>query len=387
MRNKLHQANKHSDTSSSKNLDTLLEEYMSKLEQKVVTQTQQLKTITDNASSCLFMLDKKGVPTFMNPSAEHTTGYTLDEINGQEIHSVLHYTHPDGVQYHPENCPVLVALKGMQRVKDQEDNFIRKDGSVFPISFSLAPLEQEGQSVGAVLEFQDITKRKELERQKDDFMAIVSHELKTPVTSLKAFAQVLQNRFAKAGDEKSAIHLGKMDAQINKLTALIADLLDVSKIEGRRLQFHDDNFYFDELVKEVIEEVQRTTTKHKIILSSNARKMIRSDRERIGQVITNYLTNAIKYSPQSDKIIVKTVVDQKNITLCVQDFGVGIPKEKQPYVFNRFYRETGQEEITFPGLGLGLFIAKEIIIRQGGEVWVKSTKGKGSAFYFTLSIH
>ena len=110
----------------------------------------------------------------------------------------------------------------------------------------------------------DVDEQKRLEKQKDDFIAIVSHELKTPVTSIKAFTQVLQNRFARAGDEKSALLLGKMDAQINKLTSLIGDLLDVTKIEGGQLQFNEDFFSFDELVNEVVEQIQRTTKMHTI---------------------------------------------------------------------------------------------------------------------------
>jgi PAS domain S-box-containing protein len=228
--------------------------------------------------------------------------------------------------------------------------------------------------------------RKELERQKDDFVGIVSHELKTPVTSVKAYGQVLQQRFKKAHDEKSALLLGKMDAQLDKLTTLIGDLLDITKIESGRLQFHEGFFDFNELIKEVVGNIQLTTDRHKIVLELDTTHRLYGDRERIGQVIINLLTNAIKYSPHSDKIIVKTVKEKKNVNVCVQDFGIGIPKEQQKRVFERFFRAGEQGKETYPGLGLGLFIAAEIIKRQNGEMWVESEEGKGSRFWFKLPL-
>ena len=146
-------------------------------------------------------------------------------------------------------------------------------------------------------------------------MGIVSHELKTPVTSIKAFTQVLQHRFAQAGDEKSTALLGKMNAQINKLTGLIGDLLDVTKIEGNQLQFNEDYFSFDELVSEIVEEIQRTTQKHTIETVGKTKQTVFGDRDRIGQVISNMLTNAIKYSPHAEKIIVRTTAEGENVTL------------------------------------------------------------------------
>jgi PAS domain S-box-containing protein len=219
---------------------------------------------------------------------------------------------------------------------------------------------------------------------RDEFMGIVSHELKTPVTSVKAFTQVLQRRFARAGDEQSTELLGKMDVQINRLTSLIGDLLDVTKIQGGRLQFNEDLFYFDHLVSEMVEEIQRTAISHSIEVIGETKSSIYGDKDRIGQVLTNILTNAIKYSPDSDRIIVRMGVDGKSLILSVQDFGIGIPKERQQQIFERFYRVDGNG--TVPGIGLGLYISSEIIRRQGGKIWVESDQGSGSIFSFSLPI-
>ena len=238
--------------------------------------------------------------------------------------------------------------------------------------------------VGAVL--LEITSMKKLEQQKDEFLAVASHELKTPVTSIKAYAQVLQKLFKNKGDMQSFELLGKMNGQINKLIALIADLLDVSKMQAGKLQLRLNDFDFHELVNEVVDEVQQTTRLHTMHIELTKSKMVYGDRDRIGQVITNLLTNAVKYSPDANSINVKAHVDKDTITLYVQDFGLGIPQEKQAKVFERFYRvEEGMETI-YPGLGLGLYISSEIIRRHGGTISVESMEGKGSTFFFTLPI-
>ncbi len=224
----------------------------------------------------------------------------------------------------------------------------------------------------------------EQDRHKDEFMSIATHELKTPVTSLKIFAQVLENRFAKAGDETSALHLAKMDAQLNKLTALIEDLLDATKINSGKLQFHEEFFDVNELVSEIVEEMQRTTEKHTLIKKLRISKIIYGDRTRVGQVLTNLISNAIKYSPKSDKIIIMTKIEKGSVTISVQDFGIGIAKEDQPKIFKRFQRVGNQN--TFGGLGLGLFIAATIMQRHGGKIWVESEEGKGSTFSFSLPL-
>jgi PAS domain S-box-containing protein len=364
-----------------KELDLFLEEYTSKLEERFVAQTHQLKAITDNVASGLFMVDGEGSPTFMNPAARTLTGYHLDEIRGKLLYRLIHKSHDS-----KESCSVVTALREMKKMKDEEDVFRRKDGQTFPVSFSLAPLWHNNQAIGAVLEFQDITKRKELERQKEDFIGIASHELKTPVTSIRVFAEILRRKFVRASDMKSAELMGKMDIQLNKLTVLISDLLDVTKIEGGKLQFHQAFFDFNKLVEEVVDEMQRTTETHKIVKKLVPVKRTYGDRDRIGQVIVNFISNAIKYSPGSKKILVATNIRNNHLILSVKDYGMGIPEKEQDKVFERFFRVTGEKRNTYPGLGLGLYISSQIIQRHSGRIWVRSKVGKGSIFSFALPL-
>ncbi|NOW97156.1 PAS domain S-box protein [Mucilaginibacter sp. SG564] len=232
----------------------------------------------------------------------------------------------------------------------------------------------------------DIQFQKELQAQKDNFLGVASHELKTPVTSIKAYAQVLERIFQNNGDAKSAELVGKMDRQINRLNSLISDLLDVTKINSGRMQFNESVFSFSELVAEMVEDIQRTAVNHIIKRELNFDGEITGDRDRLGQVITNLLTNAIKYSPDSGRIMVYTHRENNEIQLFVQDFGIGISPEKQDKVFEQFYRVSGTREHTFPGLGLGLYISAEIVHRMGGRIWVNSTEGKGSTFCVALPV-
>lgn len=230
----------------------------------------------------------------------------------------------------------------------------------------------------------EMGERKKADKLKDEFIGIASHELKTPITSLKAHVQVLRHQLMQKEDIRSAEQAAKMDAQLDRLTSLIRDLLDVTKIEGGKLQLHQSYFDFNELVTEVVEETQRITKSHEIIKRLDRTCTVYADRERIGQVITNLINNAIKYSPKADNIIVKTVTTKSNVTLCVQDFGIGISKRKQPKVFERFYQVDENTKESGAGLGLGLYISSEIITRQGGKIWVESVPGEGSTFCFTL---
>ena len=219
---------------------------------------------------------------------------------------------------------------------------------------------------------------------RDDFISIASHELRTPVTSLKLYVQVLQKQLAGPGDENVVYSLTKMDAQLNKLTLLIKDLLNVSRIELGRLDYQEDLFDLNEVVKETVEQIQPTTRKHGIRIEGQINQPTWGDKDRIGQVLTNLLTNAIKYSPQADTIIVQVTSTRDAAMVSVQDFGIGIEQEHIHAIFERFYRVTDPDEKTYPGLGIGLYISYEIIKRHGGTLSVESKKGHGSVFSFTL---
>lgn len=206
------------------------------------------------------------------------------------------------------------------------------------------------------------------------------------MTSIKAYSQILQDVFAKAHDKESVEFLHKMEAQVNRLNVLIVDLMDFTHIEGGKLKFREENYNMNELITEVAEEMQRAYKTHKIILKFGAEAELYGDRYRVGQVITNLLSNAVKYSPGANKVIVSSKKDKGAVTVCIHDFGIGINEKLVDKVFDKFFRVTEPLLNTFPGLGLGLYIAAEIVKRQGGAMSVESTEGKGSIFCFSLPL-
>ncbi len=222
---------------------------------------------------------------------------------------------------------------------------------------------------------------------RDEFISVASHELKTPVTSVKMFTQVLKKHSEQIGDKKAVVHLTKMDKQLNKLTELIYDLLNISKIQAGRMEFREEIFDFDKTVKEVTDVLQHSETKHTIVVQGITKKKIRGDEERIGQVINNLVSNAVKYSPKSNKVVIKLRSDKTTVYVSVQDFGIGMEKAHLNKIFERFYRVYDTTDKTFPGLGIGLYISSEIIKRHGGKLWVDSDIGKGSTFSFSIPVN
>lgn len=220
---------------------------------------------------------------------------------------------------------------------------------------------------------------------KDEFMSIASHELKTPLTSMKASLQVLE-RFMKKSAEGQQMHPFVINAnkQVNRLTGLVKDLLDVTRINSGKLQINKSSFLLNELIKDVIVETTHTS-EHKYEILDLPETSVNADAARIYQVIDNFLSNAAKYSPDAERILIWSQIENDYIKVCVKDFGSGIEKEKIPFLFDRFYR-VKEADHSVQGLGLGLYICKEIIDRHGGEIGAESESGKGSVFWFTLPL-
>lgn len=238
-----------------------------------------------------------------------------------------------------------------------------------------------------LLVIEDITEKKQIERQKDDFISIASHELKTPVTSMKMYAQILQKHPLLTNDKKATDMLSKMNLQMNRLTELVASFMNVYKLGSGKLRLHKKHFELPELIAEVVANFQYTVTSHTVEQSGELKARVFADSTRINQVLVNLISNAIKYSPDADKVKVNLSKTKELVTVSIQDFGMGIPKEEQSRIYERFFRAKGKKEGKIPGLGLGLFISTEIVKQHGGKLWVDSIEKHGSTFYFTLPIN
>ncbi|MGI5827639.1 MAG: PAS domain S-box protein [Patescibacteria group bacterium] len=307
-----------------------------------------------------------------------TLGYTREDLEKGRI-SWIKATAPEYLEVTKE-ATNKIKTKGYSEPYEKE--FIRKDGSRVPVLVGGAMTDEvKGEGISFLL---DITEQKEAEKRKDEFIGMASHELKNPITTIKAYAQFLQRYLAEYEDPEVIDYLKKMDKQVDRLTNLISELLDVTRINSGKLPLSKKEFLIAEVINEAIESVKATAKKHTIINQSKVKGTVVADKDRISQVLINLLSNAVKYSPHGKKIIVKSYKRNGSITVAVQDFGIGIPKSKQQKIFNRFYRISSRQTKELSNLGLGLYISREIVRLHEGKIWVKSTENKGSTFYFSL---
>ena len=236
-----------------------------------------------------------------------------------------------------------------------------------------------------------------LQQRNDSFMSMASHELKTPVTTIKTLVQILQVQYEKSKDKILVEYLSTIGQQIEQLTQLVTDLLDVSKIKADKFEVEAKTFDFDSLAAEIVKSCQLLSPQHAITLQGTTNAQISGDRNSISRVFINLITNAIKYSPGADKIIISLSHTKKDACVGIKDFGIGIAKAHQDKIFERFFQvgnDTGQ---SFAGLGIGLYISAAIVTQHRGRIWVESVESKvaqsggmgragGSTFFFELPI-
>jgi len=307
----------------------------------------------------------------------------LRAIAGETIHNDIYRSTVSNRYY--ENF--LVPLKD-DRDKVYAVLAIAHDNTELIISTEQIKLKnQELQKTIELLRGQELK-----DEQKNNFIQMASHELKTPITSMQGYVQLLLEAY-KDGIEKTLppvfvrASLLSIEKQIKRLTRLISELLDLSKIDAGQLKLNTELFSINELTIDIVQDILHTNPKHIINVFHDFECSVYADKDRIGQVLTNLLTNAIKYSPASEKIdiwIQKT--KNNNVAVSVKDFGMGIDKSEQEKIFDRFYRIKRDKTETYPGFGIGLFIAKDIVQKHNGNLKVESDVNKGSIFTFTLPI-
>ncbi len=336
--------------------------------------------IVDSSDDAIISKSAEGYITSWNKGAERLYGYTSDEIIGKPVSVLMPPEKKDDFPY------IMKQLREGKKVEHYETQRRTKTGKTLHVSLTVSAIrDSQGNIIGASKIARDITERIENEKRRDDFVSTASHELKTPITSQKIFGELLEQIIEKEGYTKLKPYIYKINQQTKKMTKLVEDLLELSRVQTARLKVEKKNFLYDNLLDDIIDDVQ-LTTKQKIILKKRTGKKVKGDRERLNQVLMNLLSNAIKYSPKADKIIITTEVNGSEIITGIQDFGIGIEKAYHQKVFERFFRVTDIDEKTYPGMGIGLFLSHEIVAHHNGKMWVESAKGKGSTFYFSLPI-
>ncbi|HEY0054721.1 MAG TPA: PAS domain-containing sensor histidine kinase [Pedobacter sp.] len=364
-------------------------------------QFEKINNFLKNAPDAVIVINEKQLVVEWNLKAETIFGYSKEEALHQPLSDLIiplpyREMHKQGMQH------FLKTGEGPVLNRTIEVSAINKNQQEFPISLNISNVKLDDNWFFIAF-MDDITDRRKeqaelLEQKKElddvkledqrtkEFLNIASHELKTPLTSIKAFTQLALRGLGKQPLEQTGDYLIKIDEASNKLKKLVMDLLDISKINEGKLQINKTSVKYGSFVREIIRNLQIIFPSHNIELECNDNDQVALDPLRVEQVITNLISNAVKYSPDSDIIEVSTKVNHHTLITSVRDFGIGIDGVNEPKVFDKFYQIEEISKTDNSGLGLGLFICSEIVKLHGGSIWLESTKGNGTTFYFTLPI-
>ncbi|EFH84936.1 ATP-binding protein [Ktedonobacter racemifer] len=306
------------------------------------------------------------------------TGYTREDLRAGR----LNWLQMAPLEYLARTQQAHQELATQHSLTPYEKEYLCQDGSRLPVLVCGVLLQDHPlQVINFVL---DNSARKELEQRKDDFISMASHELKTPLTAVKIQTQLVRKRLEKHAQHEAATALSRVEGPVKQLERLIAELLDVSKIQAGRLEYIRERVDLDELVRGVIDTLQHTSPSHTILVRGSVQTSLIGDRDWLRQVFTNLLSNAIKYAPDAKTVEVELSASDEVVTIQVTDHGLGIPREQRDKIFERFYRAADLRQSAIPGLGMGLYIVAEIVKGHGGTITVDSEVGKGSTFTVTF---
>lgn len=326
-----------------------------------------------------------GEVTFFNKHWLDFSGLSFEELRDFGYHQMMH---PDEIPAFQEGL-ALAAQNGVphiseMRFRDTTGNYIWHLNIASPI------LDEQGNITMWVGSTTDIQAIKQEEQRKSDFVSMLSHELKTPVTAIKGHVQLALRLLSREELtpflEKLNSSLSRIDVLLMQLTGLIGDMLDLSRIDAGRMDLKMDRFNIDDLVNEVVQDFRLSHQQHFFQLELGAGTAITADRDRISQVLINLLANAVKYSPKSNVVDIAVSAIGDEVLIAVKDYGIGIEEKNQKKIFERFYRVEGQNEQYFSGFGIGLFLVHNIVSRHGGRITLESERDKGSVFTVHLPI-
>jgi PAS domain S-box-containing protein len=377
--------------------EKLSQEQLREANRKLDERNQFVEKLINSSLDAIMVVDKELHFLTINRKAESVIGgHYAGNLIGKKITEV--YSPLQGTQQHED---LLQAFQGNIIIRDKA----KSPESEYYYEHNYIPLSDAAGEVYAVMiishditesirQMEELTKAIEADKLKSDFIKMASHELKTPITSIKGYVQLLLTALKETEEQEKKLSplllrssLISTEKQLNRLTRLMSELLDLSRIESGQLALNLEEFNINELVIDVIQDVLHTKPPQQVNLYHDINCRVHADKDRIGQVVINVLTNAIKYSPGEDKIDVTIRRHETGqVAVSITDYGIGIEQKFHEKIFDRFYRAEGHEEQTYPGFGIGLFIAKEIIQRHGGSIYVTSEKRKGSTFTFTLPM-
>jgi PAS domain S-box-containing protein len=356
-----------------------------RLYQQTSAEKRRLDAILDSSADGILIMDAGHRVERFNKALARMTGWTGTEALGRKHDDVIRWARrqpgPDLAEAEAGGWPLPTNPAPLY----VEGDLLRQDGGYLPAAITYAPLfDRDGRLVNLIANVRDITKFREAEELKSTFISIISHELRTPVSLIKGYAETLRREDARWEAEVVRDSLAVIDEEADRLAALIDNLLDASRLQAGALRLSMAEVALDQLAARLVEKFKTQTSTHTLSVAFPADfPVIIGDEARLTQVLSNLLSNAIKYS-RGGRVTVRGSVGPSQVTVSVSDEGPGIAAPDLPHVFDRFYRADSELTKRVKGTGLGLFLAKAVVEAHGGRIWVESTAGQGTTFFFTL---
>ena len=346
----------------------------------------RLETIFQSAGNAIIYVDAATGLLTVNPEAVRLFGRSFSPAAGQAQYVSSIY-HSDGTPLTESEMPARLALQG-QSISHEELLVAQPSGRRIPVMETAAPVQwPDGTVIGAVIVFDDISVFKELERMREEWTSVIAHDLRQPVTAIMGYAGLLVQKIPSSGRTEETKAVNHILTASRNLNVMISDLLDVSRIEARRLRLQRRIVRLDRVIQAAVERAAVITGGHTLRVVVNGElPPVEVDPARIEQVLSNLLSNAAKYGFPDSDIVVTLERSNGEAEVSVTNQGPGISSEEMPRLFSRFYRTKGAQGGGVTGLGLGLYISKGLIEAHGGRIWVESVPDQTTTFSFTVSL-
>jgi PAS domain S-box-containing protein len=357
-----------------------------RLYQQTAAEKRRLDAILDSSADGILILNAAHRIQRFNRALARITGWTAAEAVGRDHEAVIRWARKqsgtDLTQAEADGWPLPANPVPLY----VEGDLLRKDGGYLPVAITYAPLfDREGRLVNLIANVRDITKFREAEELKSTFISIISHELRTPVSLIKGYAETLRREDARWEADVVRDSLAVIEEEADRLAELIENLLDASRLQAGALRLNMGEVALDQLAQRMVEKFKTQTNKHEFRVEvPRDFPIVNGDEARLTQVLSNLLSNAIKYSPGGGPIAVRGSATPKEVVVSVSDQGPGIAEPDLPHVFDRFYRADSELTKRVKGTGLGLYLAKAVVEAHGGRIWVESPPGRGTTFSFAL---
>lgn len=359
---------------------------------ETVAARREVRAVLRGTGDGIIGVGLNGACTFLNEAGSRLLGYSKQELKGKSVHNMIHHTRWDGSDYPLKECPVHLSLASGDTAKTLDDILWRKDGSSFPVQLAVSPMTDGLEILGVVLTFTDMTEIREAEEAlkqaisaRDEVLAVVSHDLRNPVGTIAAAAELVAD--VPLSQERRNEHLHTIRRAAGRVNRLIQSLLDVAKIEAGKITLELSFEEINELVNDAVTQAGWLAEQEGVQLLFEEEEMpsrVHVDRNKMLQVLSNLIENALKYTPEGGRVTVSAKREGDNVLIVVADTGVGIEPQVLNNLFDRFWqghRKDGK------GSGLGLTIVKGILQAHGTTANVRTEVGEGSSFEFTLPVN